>query len=202
MIKQGLVHTVTGSGKNKTSSAVGQTIRAVGYGWKVLFVQFNKGDYSGELEAFKRFPEIKVLRNYIPNKIVKEQNKNEEDIKYAQELWISLKEELKTNHYDMIVLDEVLSALCLELITEQQFFRFINKYAKSKSIILTGRIWIDSLYDKVKDISDLFSDIKCVRHWFNKWCPHCRREYEYRMHYCGNCATELETVKARQGIEF
>ena len=48
-MKQGLIHIYTGDGKGKTSAAVGACVRAAGHGWRILFVQFLKGSFTGEL---------------------------------------------------------------------------------------------------------------------------------------------------------
>ena len=40
----GILLNITGNGKGKTTSAFGITIRALGWGWKVGFLQFVKGN--------------------------------------------------------------------------------------------------------------------------------------------------------------
>ncbi|MHB8124709.1 MAG: cob(I)yrinic acid a,c-diamide adenosyltransferase [Desulfitobacteriaceae bacterium] len=49
----GLVHIYTGTGKGKTTAAIGLGIRACGNGLRVLMVQFLKGSPTGELETTK-----------------------------------------------------------------------------------------------------------------------------------------------------
>ncbi|MGN0855346.1 MAG: cob(I)yrinic acid a,c-diamide adenosyltransferase [Kiritimatiellia bacterium] len=48
-----MVHLYTGDGKGKTTAAVGLAARALGQGWRVVFVQFLKGDKSGEIGALE-----------------------------------------------------------------------------------------------------------------------------------------------------
>lgn len=50
------------SGKGKTTSALGITLRAVGYNIKVCIIEFMKGDmYSGEFDGLKRlYPNIEL----------------------------------------------------------------------------------------------------------------------------------------------
>lgn len=44
-----MIHLYTGDGKGKTTAAVGLSIRALGQGFHVLFVQFLKGGETGEI---------------------------------------------------------------------------------------------------------------------------------------------------------
>ena len=50
----GLLLNITGNGKGKSTSAFGITIRALGWGWKVLVLQFVKGDREGVLDGMHR----------------------------------------------------------------------------------------------------------------------------------------------------
>ena len=50
MMQQGLIIVMTGDGKEKTTAALGTTLRAAGQGLKVLVIQFMKGqaDHGNE----------------------------------------------------------------------------------------------------------------------------------------------------------
>ena len=43
MLEKGFIHVYTGSGKGKTTAALGLGLRAVGAGYKVHMIQFMKG---------------------------------------------------------------------------------------------------------------------------------------------------------------
>ena len=49
-----MIHVYDGDGKGKTTASVGFCTRAIGHGWKVLFVQFLKDDTSGEVESLRK----------------------------------------------------------------------------------------------------------------------------------------------------
>lgn len=55
-----MIHIYCGDGKGKTTASIGLSVRMAGYGKKVLFVQFLKGSYTGELEILKE--NVKVMR--------------------------------------------------------------------------------------------------------------------------------------------
>ncbi|MFR0063836.1 MAG: cob(I)yrinic acid a,c-diamide adenosyltransferase, partial [Megasphaera micronuciformis] len=49
MMNKGLIHIYCGDGKGKTTASIGLTIRCVGRGGKVLFVQFLKDRKTGDI---------------------------------------------------------------------------------------------------------------------------------------------------------
>lgn len=57
----GRIHMYYGDGKGKTTAAVGQAIRAAGYGLKVLFFQFLKDNTSNERKVLEAVPGIVCL---------------------------------------------------------------------------------------------------------------------------------------------
>jgi cob(I)alamin adenosyltransferase len=61
--RQGLVLVLTGEGKGKTTSCLGIAVRAVGYGMRVVMIQFIKGSlHYGELDGAKRLaPEFELI---------------------------------------------------------------------------------------------------------------------------------------------
>lgn len=211
MDKTGCLQVYTGSGKGKSTSALGLTFRAIGRNWNVLFVQFLKGDKAtdrsyGELISAKKFSNnLKFIQSHNQYKVVLEYNKTDEDKRLVQSAWDKMLCHLNKKKYDLLVLDEILPTIGLRLITQRQFFKFIQDIRKERpdlELVVTGRIWDDTLFDKIKNISDYFTDMRAVKHPFNKHCPNCKRSFEYRSNYCPNCGNILITKSAREGIEF
>ena len=56
-----MIHIYCGDGKGKTTASIGLAVRCGGYGKKVLFMQFLKGSYTGELEVLGKCENIKVM---------------------------------------------------------------------------------------------------------------------------------------------
>ena len=60
---KGCIQLYYGDGKGKTTAAIGQIVRCVGHGFKVLVYQFLKEPTSGEVSVIRSLPGVE----YIPN---------------------------------------------------------------------------------------------------------------------------------------
>ena len=113
METRGLLIVYTGNGKGKTSAALGAAFRAVGSGLKVLMVQFIKGSWHyGELDSAKMLGdafEIRVMgRGFVK---IGAEKPDPEDIALVESAWAMVVEEMHAGRFDMIVCDEITSAL-------------------------------------------------------------------------------------------
>ena len=59
--RRGLIQIYTGEGKGKTTAALGLSLRAVGRGFKVCFIQFCKGQTSGEHLFIQKYPVFEII---------------------------------------------------------------------------------------------------------------------------------------------
>ena len=55
-------HVYFGTGKGKTTAAIGLAVRAAGAGCRVLFCQFLKSNETSELSVLKTLPQVTILR--------------------------------------------------------------------------------------------------------------------------------------------
>lgn len=177
MIKDfGLIHIYYGDGKGKTSMAIGQSIRSAGAGAKVLFVRFLKNNSSSELNILKQIPSIEI--NEIEKDFGFFFNMNEiqkkEAVSYYTHMFLQTIEKIKTNSYDLLVLDEINVATNLSLINEKLVSDFLTEKPENLEVILTGRDPSETLID----LSDYASKICKIKHPFD------------------------QGIQARQGIEF
>lgn len=171
--RNGLVIVYTGDGKGKTTSAFGIAFRAMGWGWKVLVIQFfKKTSISGEKHFAEKFSlpiDIVAMETFYDEK-------NFESFKKAacQKLLDFLKQQILNNKYDLIILDEVNIAVDRKLIDIDDLLAILKTKSKWLHIILTGR----NAHSKLIAVADLVSEIASIKHPFEKG------------------------VKAQKGIEF
>lgn len=138
-----MIYVFTGNGKGKTTSAIGQGLRVVGQGGKVLMIQFIKGGKwpTGEEKAisfFKnQFSLIKGGKGFVGimgDKLPREVHKKAagKTLKIAQKAVLSRK-------FSLIILDEINVALSLGLIKLQNVLTLLKKTPPETDLILTGR---------------------------------------------------------------
>ena len=159
LMKRGLVQVYTGGGKGKTTVAVGQTLRALGRGYRVCFIQFFKHNLSGEIKALKRFsPQIKVINfkqvhpffsKLSSSELNNLKGKVKSDLKEVVKI-------IKSETYDLVVLDEILIALHDNFISEKEILNLIDERPKGVELILTGRRATKKIIEK----ADLATEMK------------------------------------------
>lgn len=158
----------TGNGKGKTTSALGQALRAVGDGRKVLMVQFIKGPWkSGEDESYKMLlPNFKIVKKgkgFVG--ILNDTLPFEEHVHAAEDAMQYARDEIATKNWDIIILDEVWNALHLNLLTPDAVTAFIDEtLPEVEHLIMTGRDCPQEFIDK----ADLVTEMREVKHPYNQ----------------------------------
>ena len=185
-LERGLVQVYTGPGKGKTTAALGLAMRAVGHGLRVCFIQFLKGDWDlGERKAAARLsPELEVHAFATPqwgDRGAAEEGTpwwqlppSEEDRRAAQEGMVFARRALTGGEYDIVVLDEVLTAVKLNLIPVEEVMGLICAKPDGVELVLTGR----EAPDEIIGAADLVTEMQEVKHPYRRG------------------------VKARKGIEY
>jgi len=167
----GFIHIYTGDGKGKTTAAVGLTVRAIGNGLKVFFVQFIKGAHTGEIEIFQKFPEVVDVYRCSTGFIYETPDNSQ--IETVRKCLKEVEEKIKENNYDMIVLDELSVALSTGLISRSDAERLIQ-LSENAEIIITGRNAPEWLIER----ADLVTEMKKLKHYFDRGIK-ARRGIEY-----------------------
>ena len=165
---QRMIIVFTGKGKGKTTSAIGQGVRAIGQGKKVLMIQFIKSKefFSGEDKAVKKFGRkfrlIKSGKGFVG--IMGDKLSRNIHQKAAKKALEKAKKAILSKKFDLIILDEVNVALSLRLIKLKDVLKVINLSLKGKDIILTGRGAGKELIKR----ADLATEFKEIKHPFKK----------------------------------
>ena len=104
-----MVQVYTGDGKGKTTAALGQALRALGHGWRVLMIQLMKGDPTyGEVIAASELRGFELVQSGLLT-FVEKGNPSADDLRLAREGLSRAREALESGRYRMIILDEITS---------------------------------------------------------------------------------------------
>lgn len=173
----GLIQIYTGNGKGKTTAALGLALRARGAGKRVAIVFFDKGgDHYSERKNLGQVgidwfacgldridPKTGRFRfGVIPEDIVE------------AEKGIAKARDLLGQKYDLLVLDEINSAVALGMISESVVEEIIDTKPPELELILTGRIEIahgKGFRPKYFDRADLLTEMRLEKHYFYQGTP-------------------------------
>ena len=180
-MENGLTQIYYGDGKGKTTSALGTAIRALGNNYSVHLVQFMKNgadslqqQIPGEILALSKFQNFSYKRFGLGNWYIKGKN-DEEHKKNVQETLDYLISHLNNSHYDIIIAYEILYAVQLGLLEEQEVINLIKNKPKSTELILTGS---HIPFPNIFQYADLVTEIKKVKHPYDKGIQ-ARKGIEY-----------------------
>ena len=173
--EKGLIIITTGQGKGKTTAALGIAIRTLGYNHKVAIIQFIKGGWEpGESLALKVFEDKLKFHAFGEGFTWETQDRNK-DINLVKASWLKALSYLKDPNYKLIILDEIIVAIKLGYINEDEVIKGINLRPELTHVVLTGRGASKNLIDS----ADLVTEMKLIHHPFRE-----------------------QGVKAQEGIEY
>ena len=165
----GLVQVYTGNGKGKTTAALGQALRASGHNIKSLIIQFLKGgSYSGEVKAIENcVPLIKIYQAGSPFFINKDKISEKDMDSNRKGLALAEDAAYGENDTGILVLDEINVAINLGIIKTEEIIKLIKNKRPDIELILTGR----NAPQEILDIADLVTEMKEIKHYYNKNIP-------------------------------
>ena len=182
----GLVHTITGDGKGKTTSSLGLALRAIGNNLKVHMIQFLKSGFTGELYSSKKLgftieqfgvDALKEKQKHIQEfadktgRFVFQPDIKEKDA--ALQGWEHAKKIILSGDYDMVILDEINCVLAKELVPLKEVLEIVKNHGKVE-LVLTGR-------DAPKELieaADYVNIVQGIKHPWQKGVV-ARRGVEY-----------------------
>ena len=174
-IEKGLIIVHTGTGKGKTTAALGMVMRSLGHGYQVAIIQFIKGAWEpAEKAVLGRFSGQLVF-HAMGEGFTWDTQDRDRDIQKANEAWEKALEYIIGGEHRVVLLDEVNVALKLGYLTPEQILEGLAQKPEDTHVILTGRGAPDSLIEN----ADLVTEMKMIKHPFKE-----------------------QGVKAQPGIEF
>ncbi len=165
-MKVGLTHIYCGDGKGKTTAAIGLAVRCAGGGGKVLFYQFMKGNKSSERALLESSENITLINGKENQKFV--WNMNEEEKHLSRNLYTEefkrITQIAETEKYDLLILDELLSAVSCGFVPLKIVTDFLKLKSVTLEVVITGR----NPNSELIALADYVSEIKKVKHPFDK----------------------------------
>jgi cob(I)alamin adenosyltransferase len=174
--EKGLLIVHTGSGKGKTSAALGMVFRHIGHGWPVGVVQFVKSPTwdTGEARLLAKFPEL-VMLHIMGEGFTWETQDRARDIAAASAAWERAKELIRDDRHRLVLLDELNIVLRYDYLPIADVLKFLREEKPAdKHVIITGR----NAHADLIEMADLVTEMTLVKHPFRSG------------------------IKAQKGIEF
>lgn len=165
----GLIHIYCGDGKGKTTCSVGLTVRAVGFGLKVLFMQFLKDGSSNELKVLKTLDNLEVVGTKPIKKFTFQMTEDEKRITREEnaEQFLAVAERVRNEDFNMLVIDECLGSIEAGVLEEKIILDFLKTKPEHLEVVMTGRVPSDEMIE----IADYVSRIDKVKHPYDQGIP-------------------------------
>jgi cob(I)alamin adenosyltransferase len=181
---RGLVICYIGAGKGKTTAAMGMAVRAAGDGKNVFILQFVKaGNKNYDKVKEGEWPissEINFFDSVsYPSSIGKIDNeqvglgfvgilgdKKEKDAHIRQALKgvERAREIITSGEYDLVILDEIISAIEVGLLEERDILDLLKLKGPLQHIVITGH----NKYPAILKQCDLVTEMKMIQHPYYK----------------------------------
>ena len=174
--EKGLLIVHTGTGKGKTSAALGMVFRHIGHGYPVAVVQFTKSPAwdTGEARVLAKFPDLVTL-HIMGEGFTWETQDRARDIAAATAGWERAKELIRDDRHQMVLLDELNIVLRYEYLPIEDVVNFLrDEKPADKHVVITGR----NAHASLIEMADLVTEMTLIKHPFR------------------------QGVKAQKGVEF
>jgi cob(I)alamin adenosyltransferase len=159
-----VIHVYTGDGKGKTTAALGLAGRAACAGWRVYFGQFLKAPGSSETCLSGRFPGAFEFAHFGRPGFTGPGGSSPEDRELAAGGLSSVLDAVESGRWDLVVADEILVALDLGLLEEQEILGLVEAARGGPELVLTGR----GATLAVIGAADLVTEMRALKHYFER----------------------------------
>ena len=164
-LRKGYFHIYTGTGKGKSTAALGLAMRAVGAGLRVYIGEFIKYQEYSEISVLReRFPEIKVELFGNEGLCINGRDLNELDKETAAEGFRRSMAAMKSGEYDLVILDEICIAVHTGALTEDEAMQIVSERPDNVDLVFTGR----DATEKMISAADIVTDMSEVKHYYTQ----------------------------------
>jgi cob(I)alamin adenosyltransferase len=163
MAHKGRILLFTGDGKGKTTAALGMALRASGHGLRTLILQFIKANSSvGEIAACRHLPGVEISQTGLGFVPERSEPSFSEHRRAAQEgLGLALKA-LTSGRYDLVILDEICTAVSRGLLDEECVVEAVRQAHPQACVVMTGRNATRALIE----LADTVTEMRSIKHGF------------------------------------
>ncbi len=164
----GLIQLIHGHGKGKTTAALGQAVRCVGAGKKVMIVYFDKGGTShyserciiDQIDGIDYVATGRDRIDPVTNRF--DFSINDTDRSEAERGIDLAKKAMMSGEYDLVILDEINSTQNLGMLSADSVLDAIQSKSENVEVILTGR----NPAQEFLDAAHLVTEMQLQRHYF------------------------------------
>jgi len=166
VLEHGYIQIYTGDGKGKTTASLGLALRALGHDWKVLIIQFTKGDSAtsyGEIASSSKFADNLEVVQFGLDRVAYSHNVSMEDYKEAKRGWEFARNAINSGEYQLIILDEINICTAMNMIKVSDVKDALLNKPDNLEIVLTGRY----AHPELKALAHLVTEMKPIKHYFD-----------------------------------
>ena len=159
-----MLQVYTGTGKGKTTAALGVAFRGAGYDLKTMMFSFLKDDPNyGEARAASLLPGF-ALKQVGRDEFVNFYDPDPIDLQMVRDGWELAKKAIANREADIFILDELNIVLATKMLPTEEVVEFVAQHKNDVEIILTGR----GAPVEIMNIADLVTDMKEIKHYFSQ----------------------------------
>jgi len=162
--EKGLIIVHTGTGKGKTSAALGMIFRALGHSMRIGVVQFTKGALETGEAAFAGQLEGRVDFYTLGEGYTWEIQDRRRDTAVARRAWERARALIDDPEYQIVVLDELNIVLKYNYVPLDEVLETFRRKREDLHIIVTGR----NAKEELIELADLVTEMKLIKHPYQK----------------------------------
>ena len=161
-LERGYVQLYTGDGKGKTTASLGLVLRALGQGLRPAVLQFMKADPNwGEIVSLKKLG-VPVQQCGLDHWVLAGKV-SDEDRAAAAEGFGRARALVESGDYDLVVLDELVTAVFFGLVPVSSVLDLIAAKPVAVELVITGRRAPEELIAA----ADLATEMRPLKHYFD-----------------------------------